>query len=362
MALQSEARGGATPQASQPPRSARSAQGASAGEQRRGGGHGATATITIEDDEDDGGLEEGPQRAPSDPLPPPPRHPAADRLYYDPTARNVAELVQPSQSAATASETMARQPVNAAVDALVVRGTSARRMAPQGQAHASRSSARPPAPPEASPYHFGSSEAVDVDEGGAPASDVADPPPRAAQQSRQPAPLPEQRFERFELQTRRVFLGKWNCGPTPVVLKVDRQHPHGQLEFFPADGHGLKGQYPYVLYDLGACTRFEVDKSNGTLCFWAMWEPPFMDLLGLDTYAPFVSQDQTESSLYIEYDKKAYEDGAPHWPSQFVRLPHTALRSRHRSRSCASPHLLHTHCTLPLTQLRRRDHVRAGVL
>ena len=82
-----------------------------------------------------------------------------------------------------------------------------------------------------------------------------------------------------------------------------------------------------------------------------------MDLLGLDTYAPFVAQDRPESSLYIEYDKTAYEGGAPQWPTQFVRLPRTALRSHHRSRSCASPHLLHTHCTLPLTQLRRRDHV-----
>ena len=134
----------------------------------------------------------------------------------------------------------------------------------------------------------------------------------------QAAPKLEQRFE---LQTRRVFLGKWNCGPTPVTLKVDRQHPEGVLEFFPAENYALKGQYLNVLYDLGACTRFEVDKTNGTLCFWAIWEPPFMDLLGLDTYAPFVSQDSPESSLYIEYDKKPYEDSASHWPSQLVRLP-----------------------------------------
>ena len=152
--------------------------------------------------------------------------------------------------------------------------------------------------------------------------------------------------ERFMLQTKRVWLGTWDCGPTNVILRIGKDHPSGVLEFYPAEGHGLRGgQYPQVLYDFRAVMRFEIDKAHGTLCFWAMWEPPFMDLLELDTYAPFVGQDQPESSLCIQYDQEAFlrdHPGTMTWPSQIVRSPPARARPYRATARPPAPFFSHS--------------------
>ena len=184
----------------------------------------------------------------------------------------------------------------------------------------------------------------------------------AVQRGRQAASVLPQRFE---LQTKRVYLGKWNCGPTTVILKVNEEHPYGLLEFFPAEGYGLGDarRYVNVPYDLSACTRFEVDKTNGTLCFWSMWEPPWMDLLGTDMYAPFVSHEYPKSSLFIQYDKKAFDvEDAPQWPSTFVRLPPARACHAIARASATNAPFRYAPCPLPLAALLPSHDVSTLVL
>ena len=100
-------------------------------------------------------------------------------------------------------------------------------------------------------------------------------------------PAAAARSEPYELQSKRIRVGTWDCGATPISFSAKT------IQWIPAEGHPVPGstnEYPYITLPISAITGFQVDKVKGGLAFWTLWDPPFA--LG-STYTPYL--DHSES-------------------------------------------------------------------
>ena len=142
------------------------------------------------------------------------------------------------------------------------------------------------------------------------------PPPKAREEvARSVAALNKPAApEPFTLRTRRVMMGKHNFGPAVVAFSADK------VEWYPADNYCLPDKtYPLVSVPTNSITAFQVDKQQGGLAIWSMFEPPCSDQLG-DKWKPFGDRTEPESSIFIEYDLQPYQASNVAWPSEIVKL------------------------------------------
>ena len=130
----------------------------------------------------------------------------------------------------------------------------------------------------------------------------------------------------------RVLIGKFDAGATQVSF--DGKH----ISFMLGHPTPVSEQYVLVNLTVTAMTKFEVDKSRGTLCFWGMWDlvtslrlvVPGMAHLPFahefdNLYQPFKSDHEPESSIFIEFDKAAYvtrsgDIASRSWPSKILAV------------------------------------------
>ena len=116
----------------------------------------------------------------------------------------------------------------------------------------------------------------------------------------------------------RVLIGKFDAGATQVSF--DAKH----ISFMLGHPTPASEQYMFAHLPVTEMIKFEVDKSRGTLCFWGMWDLPFAHELD-DLYKPFVTHHEPESSIFMEFDKKAYttcsgDEASRSWPKKILAV------------------------------------------
>jgi hypothetical protein len=113
----------------------------------------------------------------------------------------------------------------------------------------------------------------------------------------------------LSVRMKRIFIGTFDCGAAEVTFEK------GKIRWFPNNPVPREG-FPLISLDADAMSVFEVDKARGSLCLRGMWELPYIDS---GQYAPFLSTEEPESSIFMEYYKEDYPmERGTSWPSKIM--------------------------------------------
>ena len=116
----------------------------------------------------------------------------------------------------------------------------------------------------------------------------------------------------FTLQTKRVTMGTWDCGPATVTFSANNIIWTPEQTYGLAQGVPGTDEYPLISVPMATVTRVEVDKMRGALAIWSLWDAPF-DLHG--RWKPMAGAVDPASSIYIQYDAAPFQGNGPPWPS-----------------------------------------------
>jgi hypothetical protein len=119
----------------------------------------------------------------------------------------------------------------------------------------------------------------------------------------------------IQYDTRRTYLGTWNCGRATVTFDA-RGVSWLPAETFPTP---VTQSYPLVRIPWSAITGGQIDKVNCSLVLWALHELPFQSEL-FNFYSPMSDRHDPQSSIYIVMEPTQFHDrGGASSITQFLK-------------------------------------------
>jgi hypothetical protein len=119
----------------------------------------------------------------------------------------------------------------------------------------------------------------------------------------------------IQYDTRRTYLGTWNCGKATVTFDA-RGVSWLPAETFPTP---VNQSYPLVSIPWSAITGGQIDKQNCSLVLWALHEVPFQGEL-FNLYSPMSDRHDPQSSIYIVMEPTQFHDrGGASSITQFLK-------------------------------------------
>ena len=146
-----------------------------------------------------------------------------------------------------------------------------------------------------------------------PASNHAAPKAGHAASSNPPTSAP---LTQFTLVASKVMIGSHHCGKNVEVTFTS-----SNVRWYPGEGYLLPdGTYSLTSVPIQSVTKVEVDKTQGGIAIWSMFEPPY-ETSG--KFLPFCAHTEPQSSIYFEYNADDFErEDRPRtkWPSEIIQV------------------------------------------